>query len=216
MEMAVLSMVISAALAIPLGVLAGVRRGGGAETGVLLLGLLGISIPDFWLGVMLILLVSLILGWLPSSGYVPLGKSPWGNLRHMLLPSITLALNLAAVLTRITRVAVLDIQNKPYLRTAHAKGLSPPAILSRHILRNAAVPIVTVMGTQLAYVLGGAVIIEQLFALPGIGRLTLNSVLERNYPVVQGAVLLVTFMVMMVNILTDVLYAVFDPRIRYG
>jgi peptide/nickel transport system permease protein len=216
MEMAVLSMVISAALAIPLGVLAGVRRGGGAETGVLLLGLLGISIPDFWLGVMLILLVSLILGWLPSSGYVPLGKSLWDNLRHMVLPSITLALNLAAVLTRITRVAVLDIQNKPYLRTAHAKGLSQPAILSRHILRNAAVPIVTVMGTQLAYVLGGAVIIEQLFALPGIGRLTLNSVLERNYPVVQGAVLLVTFMVMTVNILTDVLYAVFDPRIRYG
>lgn len=216
LEMAGLSMLISAALAIPCGVMAGFRRRGAAEIGATLLGLLGISIPDFWLGVMLILLVSLFLGLLPSSGYVPVGQSLWGNVSHMLLPSLTLALNLAAVLTRITRAAVLDVLNRAYLRTAYAKGLSQWAVLSRHILKNAAIPIVTVMGTQLAYVFGGAVIIEQLFALPGIGQLTLNSVLERNYPVVQGAVLLVTFMVMMVNILVDVLYAVIDPRIRYG
>jgi peptide/nickel transport system permease protein len=217
LEMAFLAMVLSAVLAIPLGLLAATRRGV-AEQGTQALSLLGISIPDFWLGVMLILFVSLGLGWLPSSGYVPLRESVWGNLSHMLLPALTLALNLAAVQARTVRTAVLDVLDRPFVRTARAKGLKEQAVVAGHILKNAAIPVITVMGLQLGYVLGGAIIIEQIFALPGVGRLTLNAVLERNYPVVQGAVLLITLSVMLVTILTDALYAVLDPRVRerYG
>jgi peptide/nickel transport system permease protein len=214
LEMAFLAMLMSAAMAIPLGVMAAVRRRGLADQGTTLLGLLGISIPDFWLGVMLILVLALVLGWLPSSGYTPMRESVWENIRHMLLPSFTLALNLAAVLTRTTRAAVLEVLERPYVRTARAKGVAEWAVIVRHVLQNAAIPIVTVMGLQLGYVLGGAIIIEQIFSLPGIGRLTLNAVLERNYPVVQGAILLITFTFMLVNIMTDALYAVLDPRIR--
>jgi len=213
LEMAMLAMVMSALMAIPLGVMAATRRGV-ADHGATALGLVGISIPDFWLGVMLILLMALVLGWLPSSGYVPLRESVWGNISHMLLPAFTLSLNLAAVLTRTTRAAVLDVLNRPYIRTARAKGLRERAVVVGHVLKNASVPVLTVMGLQLGYVLGGAVIIEQIFALPGVGQLTLNAVLARNYPVIQGAVLLVTFLFMLVNILTDSLYAVLDPRVR--
>jgi peptide/nickel transport system permease protein len=215
MELAFLAMLLSALMAIPLGVLAATRRGV-ADHSATALGLVGISIPDFWLGVMLILLMALVLGWLPSSGYVPLRESVWGNISHMLLPAFTLALNLAAVLTRTTRAAVLDVLNRPYVRTARAKGLRDRAVVIGHVLRNAAVPIITVMGLQLGYVLGGAVIIEQIFALPGVGRMTLNAVMDRNYPVIQGAVLLIAFIFMLVNILTDSLYAVLDPRVRFG
>lgn len=217
LEMAFLAMVISAVLAIPLGLLAATRRGA-AEQGTQALSLLGISIPDFWLGVMLILFVSLGLGWLPSSGYVPLRESLWGNISHMLLPALTLALNLAAVQARTVRTTVLDVLDRPFVRTARAKGLKEQAVVAGHILKNAAIPVITVMGLQLGYVLGGAIIIEQIFALPGVGRLTLNAVLERNYPVVQGAVLLITFSIMLVTIFTDALYAVLDPRVRerYG
>lgn len=214
LEMAVLAMLISIVVGIPLGVLAAARRRGIADQGSTTLGLLGISIPDFWLGVMLILLMALVLGWLPSSGYVPLGDSITGNLSHMLLPALTLAVNFAAVLTRTTRGAVLEVLNRPFVRTAEAKGLRERAVVLGHVLRNAAIPIVTVVGLQFGYALGGAIIIEQIFALPGVGRLTLNAVLERNYPVVQGAVLLVTFLFMVINIVTDSLYAVIDPRIR--
>ena len=214
LEMAVLAMLMSAAMGIPLGILAAVRRRGLADQGSTALGLVGISIPDFWLGVMLILLMALVLGWLPSSGYVPLRESVWDNLRHMLLPAFTLALNFAAVLTRTTRASVLDVLNRPFVRTARAKGLRERAVVLGHVLKSAAIPIITVMGLQFGYALGGAIIIEQVFSLPGVGRLTLNAVLERNYPVVQGAVLLVTFLFMLTNILTDSLYAVIDPRIR--
>lgn len=217
LEMAFLAMIFSAVLAIPLGLLAATRRGA-AEHGTQALSLLGISIPDFWLGVMLILFVSLGLGWLPSSGYVPMRESVWGNISHMLLPALTLALNLAAVQARTVRTAVLDVLDRPFVRTARAKGLREQAVVAGHIVKNAAIPVITVMGLQLGYVLGGAIIIEQIFALPGLGRLTLNAVLERNYPVVQGAVLLITFSVMLVTIFTDALYAVLDPRVRerYG
>jgi peptide/nickel transport system permease protein len=214
LEMAVLAMVMSAVMGIPLGVLAAMRRNGPADHGASALGLAGISIPDFWLGVMLILLMALVLGWLPSSGYVPIQESLGDNLRHLLLPSFTLAVNFAAVLTRTTKAAVLDVLSRPYVRTAHAKGLGERMVVIGHVLRNAAIPVVTVMGLQLGYALGGAIIIEQIFSLPGVGRLTLNAVLERNYPVVQGAVLLITFLFMAINILTDSLYAIIDPRIR--
>jgi peptide/nickel transport system permease protein len=213
LELASMAMLMAALIGIPLGVLAATRRGiaDGGATG---LGFIGISIPDFWLGVMLILVFALELRWLPSSGYVPLRESVWGNISHLLLPALTLAINFAAVLTRTTRGAVLDVLNRPYVRTARAKGLRERAIVNGHVLKNASVPIITVMGLQFGFALGGAVIIEQVFAIPGVGRLTLNAVLERNYPVIQGAVLVVTFLFMLVNILTDALHAVLDPRVR--
>ena len=214
LEMALLAMVMSAAMGIPLGVLAAVRRNGPADFSANALGLTGISIPDFWLGVILILLMALVLGWLPSSGFVPITESVGDNLRHMLLPAFTLAVNFAAVLTRTTKAAVLEVLSRQYVRTAHAKGLSERVVVAGHVLRNAAIPVITVMGLQLGYALGGAIIIEQIFSLPGVGRLTLNAVLERNYPVVQGAVLLVTFLFMAINVLTDSLYALVDPRLR--
>jgi peptide/nickel transport system permease protein len=214
LEMALLAMVMSAAMGIPLGVLAAVRRNGPADFSANALGLAGISIPDFWLGVILILLMALVLGWLPSSGFVPITESVGDNLRHMLLPAFTLAVNFAAVLTRTTKAAVQEVLSRQYVRTAHAKGLSEGVVVAGHVLRNAAIPVITVMGLQLGYALGGAIIIEQIFSLPGVGRLTLNAVLERNYPVVQGAVLLVTFLFMAINVLTDSLYAIVDPRLR--
>jgi len=214
LELACMAMVMAALIGIPLGVLAATRRGiaDGGATG---LGFIGVSIPDFWLGVMLILIFALELRWLPSSGYVPLRESVWGNISHLLLPAFTLAISFAAVLTRTVRGAVLDVLNRPYVQTARAKGLKERAVVVRHVLKNSAIPIVTVMGLQFGYALGGAVIIEQVFALPGVGRLTLNAVLARNYPVIQGAVLLVTFTFMLVNIFTDALQAVLDPRIRF-
>jgi peptide/nickel transport system permease protein len=145
---------------------------------------------------------------------VPLRDSVWGNISHMILPAATLGVNFAAVLTRTTRSAVAEVLNRPYVRTARAKGLQERSIVIGHVLRNASLPILTVLGMQFGYALGGAVIIEQVFALPGVGRLTLNAVLERNYPVVQGSVLLVTFLFMLTNIVTDSLFAVIDPRIR--
>jgi peptide/nickel transport system permease protein len=213
LEMAVLGLLFAALLGIPLGIVAAVRRGpaDAASTG---LGLFGISMPEFWLGVMLILLFALELGWLPSSGYVPMRESVVDNLKHMILPAVTLGVNFAAVLTRTTRAAVVDAMNRPFVQTARAKGLRERSIVINHVLRNSALPILTVMGMQFGYALGGAVIIEQVFALPGVGRLTLNAVLERNYPVVQGAVLVVTFLFMLTNIVTDSLFAVVDPRIR--
>lgn len=213
LEMALMAMAMSAIMAIPLGILGATRRGvfdGGTTT----LGFVGISIPDFWLGVMLILTFSLRFRLLPSSGYVPMSESVWGNISHMLLPAFTLGLGFAAVLARTVRAAVLDVLNRPYVRTARAKGLKERSIILGHVMKNAAVPVLTVMGLQLGYALGGAVIIEWVFALPGIGKLTLNAVLERNYLVIQGAVLLVAFLFMVVNILTDSLQPILDPRVR--
>jgi peptide/nickel transport system permease protein len=215
LELAVMAMLLSAVIAIPLGIFAATRRGlaDGGATG---LSFFGISIPDFWLGVMLILIFALELRWLPSSGYVPLRESIWGNVSHLILPAVTLALNFAAVLTRTVRGAILDVLGRQYVRTARAKGLRERAVISAHVLKNAVAPVATVMGLQFGYALGGAVIVEQVFALPGIGRLTLNAVLERNYPVIQGSVLVITLMFMLVNIFTDALHAVVDPRIRQG
>lgn len=207
------AMLFSALVAIPLGV-AAARRGGTADVGASTLGFLGISIPDFWLGVMLILVFALYLGWLPSFGYIPISESVWGNLRHMLLPALTLGLNYAAVLTRTTRGAVLEVLDRPFVTTARAKGLREYRVMSGHVLKNASVPIITVMGLQTGYAIGGAVIIEQVFSLPGVGRLTLDAVLTRNYPLIQGSVLLITLLFMIINILTDVINAVIDPRAR--
>ena len=213
-ELTLLATACAVLVGVPLGLLAGARRGGGVDRASLTVGLLGISVPDFWLGIMLILLLSLGARLLPSSGFVPLGEDPLGNLRHLALPALTLATSRAAVLGRLTRAAVLDTVPRGFVQFARAKGLRENAVLFRHVLPNAAIPIVTVIGLQVGYMLGGAIVVETIFALPGVGRMTLDAVLERNYPVVQSTLLVIGALFMLVNLLTDLLYGVIDPRVR--
>jgi peptide/nickel transport system permease protein len=213
-ELTLLATLCAALIGVPLGLLGGGRRGGVADRAALAIGLVGISIPDFWLGIMLILLLSLGAGLLPSAGWVPFLESPWENLLHMVLPAVTLAVSRAAVLGRLTRAAVLDTVHRGFVQYARAKGLGDRAVLFRHVLPNAAIPIVTVLGLQVGYMLGGAIVVEMIFTLPGVGRMTLDAVLERNYPVVQSTVLAIGAMFMLVNLVTDILYGVIDPRVR--
>jgi len=214
MELTVVATVCAALIGVPLGLLGGGRRGSAADRASLAVGLLGVSMPDFWLGIILILLFALQLGLLPSSGFVPFVESPVDNLLYLVLPALTLAASRAAVLGRLTRAAVLDVSRRPFVQYARAKGLAEHAVLFRHVLPNAAIPIVTVLGLQVGYMLGGAIVVETIFTLPGVGRMTLDAVLERNYPVVQSAVLVIGAMFMLVNLATDVLYGIIDPRVR--
>jgi peptide/nickel transport system permease protein len=213
-ELTCLATLLAALIGVPLGVLGGGRRGGVADRTALAVGLVGISIPDFWLGIMLILLLPLWAGVLPSGGWVPLAESPLENLHHLVLPALTLAISRAAVFGRLTRAAVLDLVNRGFVQYARAKGLGDRAVLFRHVLPNAAIPIVTVLGLQVGYMLGGAIVVEMIFTLPGVGRMMLDAVLERNYPVVQSAMLVIGAMFMLVNLATDLLYGVLDPRVR--
>ena len=213
-ELTLLAAACAALLGVPHGLWAGARRRGAADRASLTLGLLGISIPDFWLGIMLILTFSLAAGFLPSSGFVPFGEDALLNLQYLALPALTLSLSRAAALSRLTRAAVMDVVHRPFVQFARAKGLGEKAILVRHVLPNAAIPIVTVIGLQVGYMLGGAIVVETIFALPGLGRMTLDAVLERNYPVVQSGLLVVGAMFMLVNLVTDMLYGLLDPRLR--
>jgi len=212
-QLTLTSLALSLLVALPLGVQAAVRPGGVADRLAGIIGLLGISIPDFWLGIMMILLLSLGLGLFPSSGYVAASESLGLNLRAMALPSITLAAGLAAVMVRVTRAAVAEVLSRDFVLFLRAKGLPEWQIVFRHVLRNASVPIITVLGIQFGYLLGGAVIVEQVFSLPGVGSLIVNAALERNYPVVQAGMLVVALMFILVNLLTDLFYTLLNPRI---
>jgi len=214
LELTAMALAMAVAAAIPLGVIAAVRRGRLPDKAMQGLSLAGISVPDFWLGIMLILVFSLGLGLLPSSGYVPLRDDPVENIRHMILPASALAAGLAAVLIRITRAAMLDVLHEDYIRFTRAKGVGERTVIFKHALRNASIPIVTVVGLQAGYLLGGAIVIEQVFGLPGVGRLVLDSVLQRNYPVVQASVLMVGLMFVLTNLAADLLYTVLNPKLR--
>ena len=216
LELTFLSLLIALVIAVPLGILAAVRRGSVVDFLVSVFALLGLSIPGFFLGILLILLFSLRLGWLPPAGYVALQESVLQNLKNMILPSLSLGLVLAAAITRIVRSSMLEVLNRDYIRTARAKGLSERIVTYRHALRNALIPVITVVGLQFGTLLGGAVIIEQVFSLPGVGRFALEGINLRDYPVVQGAVLLIAAAFILVNLLVDVIYSLIDPRIRYS
>jgi len=216
LELTLLSLVIALALALPLGIAAALNRGRWPDYAASVFALLGLSVPGFFLGILLILLFSLRLGWLPPAGYVPFTEDPWQNLRHMLLPALSLGLILAAATTRIVRSALLEVLGRDYVRTAKAKGAAPATVVLRHALRNALIPVVTVVGLQFGALLGGAVIIEQVFSLPGVGRFALEGINLRDYPVVQGAVLLIAAAFIVVNLIVDLIYALVDPRVRYG
>jgi peptide/nickel transport system permease protein len=215
-ELTLLSVVIALAIALPAGIWLAVRRNGPVDVAGRVLCLIALSIPTFWLGALLILAVSLYVPWLSSFAFVPLLQNPLANLKIMLLPSCTLALGLAAILVRMTRAAMLEVLGKDYLRTARAKGLGRARVLGKHALRNALLPVLTIVGLQVGYLLGGAVIVENVFTLPGVGRLVVQGIQQRDYPLVQSVVFVVAALVILVNLLVDLCYAWIDPRIRYS
>jgi peptide/nickel transport system permease protein len=214
-SLAITALLIALAVAIPLGVLAAVRAGSVWDYAATGISQIGVSVPDFWMGILFILLFASTFGLLPPSGYEPLFSDPLGWLQHVLMPAAAVGLVSGAILTRFVRGAVLESLGRDYVRTARSKGLRDRVVIRRHVLRGALVPIVTVTGLQLASLLGGIIVIEIVFAWPGLGQLTLDAVNGRDYPVVQGAVLLLAAIFLVVNLIVDLLYAVLDPRIRY-
>ena len=213
LSLAVAALVFALLVAFPLGVLSAVRNGSALDHGARVFSQLGVSVPDFWMGILGIIVFAGALGWVPPSGYTPFAEDPVEWARHLVLPAATVGLVTAAILTRFIRSSVLEAMSEDYVRTAEGKGLRPRTVVVRHVLRNALIPVVTVAAVQLASLLGGVIVIEVLFAWPGIGRLTYDAVQARDYPVLQGAVLLVAALFLLVNLLVDVLYARLDPRI---
>lgn len=208
LELTLVSMLIAFTVGIIAGTISAVRWNTWTDNLVMIGAMLGVSMPIFWLGLLLILCFSVQLGWLPSVGK--------GSLMHLVLPSITLATLPAAIIARISRASMLDVIGQNYVVTARAKGLSRTKVVLKHALRNALIPIITIGGLQMGILLGGAVITETIFAWPGMGRLLVNSIIARDYPVIQGAVLLLAVTVILVNLLVDLTYAFINPRIRYG
>ncbi len=213
LSLAVTAVLLAVVVAFPLGVLSGIRSGSWLDHTARVFSQFGVSVPDFWMGIMGILLFTGVLGWLPPSGYVSLTEDPVQWASHVILPAATVGLVTASILTRFIRSAVLEVLAEDYIRTADGKGLRRRLVVTRHVLRNAMIPVVTVVAVQLASLLGGVIVIEVLFAWPGIGRLTYDSVQARDYPVLQGAVLFVAALFLLINLLVDVLYARLDPRI---
>jgi peptide/nickel transport system permease protein len=213
-SLALVGMVVALLIALPAGVWSALREGRVSDVIIRVTSQFGVSVPDFWMGILLIALFSTTLGWLPTSGYRPLFSDPAGWLSHIVLPGLTVGLVAGAILTRYVRSAVLDVAAMGYVRTARSKGLSPSVVTFRHTVRNALVPILTITGIQLATILGGVIVVEVVFAWPGLGRLVYNAVAARDYPVIQGAVLLIAVLFLLINLIVDLLYAVIDPRIR--
>lgn len=214
LELALLATVVSLVIAIPAGIIAAVNRDGPWDIVLRMIGLLGLSVPNFLIATFLVLLISTRWPVLPTTGFIPLGEDVIGNLKSLTLPAISLGALLAASAMRMMRSSVLEELGKDYLMVARAKGLSSRVVVMRHAVRNALVPVITVVGIQTGYLLGGTVIVEQIFSIPGIGRLALDAVLQRDYPVVQGTTLFIAAAFVAMNTLADVVYGLVDPRIR--
>lgn len=214
LSLAFAAIVVALLVSIPAGVIAGTRPGSVADRLVTLGASTGLAVPNFWLGLMLILVFAIWNGWLPATGYVPLTEHPGLWLRHILLPAITLGLSAAAILTRQLRGAMIDVMNQDYIRTARAKGLAWRFVVMKHGLKNAAIPMVTILGLQANYLLGGTVIVEQIFGMPGLGQLAVASVFTRDLPMIQGVVVMAVFVAVLVNLLVDISYGWFNPKVR--
>jgi peptide/nickel transport system permease protein len=213
--LSITTLVIAVGLAVPIGVLAAWRAGTWLDRFVMGFAVFGFSVPVFVLGYLLIYLFAIQLGWLPVQGYVPLERGLWPCLRSILLPSFALGIIYMALIARITRASVLEVLSQDYIRTAEAKGLAPATVLLGHALKNAAVPIVTIIGVGLTLLIGGVVVTESVFAIPGVGRLTVDAILRRDYPIIQGVILVFSGAYVVVNLLIDISYTFLDPRIRY-
>ena len=215
LELALAATAIALAVGLPLGLLSALRPRSRLDVAARIGGLIGLSLPNFWLGTLIIVLFSLYLRWLPNTGgYVDLLQDPLGNLRLLLFPAVTLGLALAAATMRMTRSAMLDVLGADYVRTATAKGLAPRVVLRRHVLKNGLIVVITLLGIQVGQLLGGAVVVEEIFSVPGVGRLLLNAIVQRDYALVQGAVLVIAVLFVALNIVVDLLYGYLDPRIR--
>jgi len=213
LSLATLSLTLAVLLAMPLGVLAAIRQHSALDYGVLVFAQAGLALPSFWIGILLILLFALSWRWLPSGGYVPWGENPLGALRSLAMPVLALGLPVAGVLARLVRASMLEELARDHIRTARAKGLPEAQVIVRHALRNALIPTVTLLGLQLGFLLGGSIIIEQVFALPGLGRLVLFAINNRDLPLIQGLVLFIAALVVGINFLVDLAYTWLDPRI---
>jgi len=207
LELAVSAMIFALVLAIPIGIISAVKRGSMIDMGSMFGALLGISMPHFWLGIMMMLLFSIYLGWLPTSGR--------GTFAHLIMPAISLGLSLMAMFARLTRSVMLEVLSLDYIRTARAKGLKEQVIIYKHALKNALIPLVTVAGMQFGFLIGGTVIIETVFAWPGLGRLVIQAIFGRDYPLVQGIVFVFSIIFVGINLLVDILYVYLDPQISY-
>ncbi len=215
LSLAVVTIVLAVLVAVPLGVLAANHHGSVLDRCLMGFSVMGFSVPVFVIGYLLIYVFAIKLNLLPVQGYRRIGENLWDWAYHLILPSLTLAVIYVALIARMTRASVIEVLREDYIRTAHAKGLTNRAVLVRHALRNAAVPIVTVIGVSIALLIGGVVVTESVYNIPGLGRLTVDAVLARDYPVIQGIILLLSFVYVLVNLVIDVAYTVVDPRIRY-
>jgi peptide/nickel transport system permease protein len=209
------AMVISVCVGVPLGIVAAWRQGSWLDRVVMIFAVSGFSMPVFWLGFLLVYVFAISFSWLPVQGYAPLAGGFGGTLRHLTLPAVTLSVVYMALIARMTRASMLGVLGEDYIRTAFAKGLAPRSVLVRHALKNASLPVVTIIGLGFALLIGGAVVTESVYALPGLGRLTVDAIIRRDYPVIQGVILVVSAVYVMINLVIDVLYVVLDPRIRY-
>ncbi len=213
--LALVALVMALAIALPLGTIAAVKAGSAVDRAVMAFAMLGFSSPVFVVAFLLVYVFALTLGWFPTQGYVPLSQGLLPCLNSLVLPGLALAMLYASLLARITRASLLEVLSEDYVRTAHAKGVRPQRVVLRHALKNAAIPIVTVVGVGIAALLGGVVVTETVFNIPGLGRLTTDAILRRDYPVVQGLILVFSVIYVVVNLLVDLSYVLFDPRIRY-
>ena len=215
LELSIFAMILAVIVGIPAGIISAARRYSWVDYTITSLALFGVSMPSFWFAILLILLFSLSLGWLPASGYVPWSRGVWPHLRTLIMPGLALGLFLMGALVRFCRTPMIETLVQDYIRTAKAKGLGQSVLLIRHALKNALIPTVTVLGIQFGALLGGAIIIETIFAFPGIGTMMLTAVNQRDFPVVQGVTLVVAIAFTLTNLLVDILYTWLNPRIRY-
>ena len=215
LTLAAAATLLALVVALPAGIVSAVRRNSLADVAGTVAALSGVSLPNFWLAILLIFVFSVTLGWLPPLGWVSPVRDPWGGLRSLVLPAVTLGTAMTAVVMRMTRSSLLEVLQLDFVRTARAKGLREGRVLLRHALRNALIPVVTVVGLQAGALLGGAIITETIFALPGVGRLLVDAIFQRDFPLVQGVVLFLALNFLLVNLVVDLAYAVLDPRIRY-
>jgi peptide/nickel transport system permease protein len=214
LQLTVLALLIGAGGALPLGAYMALRRGKRGDAALRVFAVMGLTIPSFWLGIMAIMALATFAPSLPVIGYVPFSESPLGNLQRLMLPAVALALPILAHLSRLVRSAMLEALSQDYIRTARAKGASERSVIFHHALRNALIPYVTSVGIMAGYLFGGAIVVEQVFTIPGLGRLILGAISERNYPLVQATVLVVTAGFVLVNFVVDVIYLLIDPRLR--
>lgn len=214
LSLSLLAFVIAMVIALPAGILSATRRNTATDTTVSLFAFLGLSMPDFWLAILLIIVFAANLQWLPAIGYVPIEDGLWQWFRHLILPAIAIGTAFSAIIARMIRSSLLEVLSSDYMRTARAKGLTPRMLMFGHALPNAMIPVITVMGIAFALLISGAVVVENVFAIKGLGRVLIEGILNRDYPVVQGAVLVVSAIFVFSNLLVDLLYGVIDPRIR--